>query len=340
MSRPVIVCCPARNEAETLRRTLPTWLTFADHVVIADQNSTDDTRAYLSQYPRVTCVNNPDSEYHEGNRNALLASQARQISHEAVLLFLDADETLSGNVLTAPEWKHFCSSPPGTAAAMNWVLLWKSPFQYIRSGHGAPAPQPFAFIDDGREPASSGTMHRPRGIGLQDPTRTFVLTSVHNLHVGTAFFQKFSRRQNWYKAWWINKGGRYYHTNRNHNWIYNVRAEHLANTPAEWLQPYIELKIDITSVEEKDLWWYDVEILRWFAAHGERKYHLLDIWDDLDWESLRQKAMQQNISGLPQDPITGPGRILRIYHRWLARRVTSAGLFDAARRRLIRAVLP
>ena len=78
----------------------------------------------------------------------------------------------------------------------------------------------------------------------------------------------------------------------------------------------------LTSSECEDLLWYDVEILRWCECHGERRFRLLDIWQDVDWEALRLKAVARGIEGVPHRPV-------RIPPRWLIRfNSLSAGSFS------------
>ena len=181
--RSVILCCPIRNELHNLTRLLPAWQLYCDHVVIADQRSTDGSSEFLARATNITTVINDDLEFNENNRIKLMLAEARAISRSPILLFLDADETLSANILLSLEWKSFVRSEPGTAGYFLWVQLYGSAKRYIAYGKtGVPVHMPFAFVDDGRDFEDGTVMHGPRGPGLGSPTRMFFFNDVVNLH--------------------------------------------------------------------------------------------------------------------------------------------------------------
>src|SRR5437773_12541499 len=55
----VVVVTPVRNEAWILERFLSVTSRFADHIIVADQRSSDDSRAICSRYGKVTVIDNP-----------------------------------------------------------------------------------------------------------------------------------------------------------------------------------------------------------------------------------------------------------------------------------------
>jgi len=105
--KPVILCCPVRNELHNLTRLLPAWNMYVDQIVVADQMSTDGTREYLSGFDNVHIIENRNPEFNEPARKRMLVDKARSLASGAILLFLDADETLSANVTTSLEWNRF-----------------------------------------------------------------------------------------------------------------------------------------------------------------------------------------------------------------------------------------
>jgi hypothetical protein len=249
--RPVLLLCPVRNAIHDLRRSLPTWSLIADKIIIADQGSTDGSREFLRSHEKVVLVDNPDGTYNEPKRNALLVEAARQISHNAIHLMLDADEILSSSVLTSPEWKHFCGMQPGTVGVFTWTQLWKTAEHYIARGVGAPGPNHLAFIDDGRPVEGKKIMHEQRGVGVQNPEHKFVFNDVVCLHYAWMSFQAAVRRNNYYKVFWVMQGAKSYHVNnRNHGWYRSVREDNLANSPARWLEGYTNCGLDVTPTGE------------------------------------------------------------------------------------------
>ena len=58
----LIVITPVRNEAWVLEAFLTHCSSWADHIIIADQHSTDGSREIAQQFPKVTLIDNPTDE--------------------------------------------------------------------------------------------------------------------------------------------------------------------------------------------------------------------------------------------------------------------------------------
>lgn len=308
--RPVIVLCPVRNEEDNLRKHIPAWQCFADYIIIADQHSSDNTRAVTSEFKNVIVIDNNDIGWIEGRRNELLIRKAREISHEGVFVYLDADETLSSNLVRSPEWGSFLAQRPGTAGIFEWVYLWYSPFKYLNMGKYI-----FAFIDDGREVDTRTELHATRGTGTGPFLKEFFFNEIVNLHFSYLNPQTALRKNNWYKSYYAVKGKRSrYFININHNWFYHIKEKNLLSTPDRWLADYTARGIDVTSSAIADLLWYDIEILKWFGQYGERKFFFLDIWRGIDWEQKRKLALARGIRGIPDRPIKKPHALIRFFN--------------------------
>src|SRR2546425_10654486 len=94
----VVVVTPVRNEAWILERFLSVTSRFADHIIVADQRSSDDSRAICSRYPKVTVIDNPTDEFNERDRQLLLLRQARALGPPPpVILAPDARGRLAGD---------------------------------------------------------------------------------------------------------------------------------------------------------------------------------------------------------------------------------------------------
>lgn len=340
MTRPVIICAPVRNELHNLSRMLPAWSLYADHIVVADQGSWDGTRELLEAHPKVTVVANKDTDLHEPNRVRLMTAQARQISESAILLYIDADETLSANVLTSIEWRSFLNAPPGTTGIFKWVWLWRSIKHHVVRGDVAnPTYMPYAFIDDGRKFDGHSIAHGPRGPGMSRPTRTFIFNDVVNLHFNLVNPDIHRKKQNWYKLFWLKRDGRYFHINRNHTLYDRLTLGHCAPSPPSWYEGFEQRGIDLLSAESPALTWYDVEILQYMHEHGTRGLWLLDIWNQ-DWEHLRQLALAAGHARIPETPIALPPRLALRYNDLTLGRISLFKTLRAGSRYLKRKVLP
>jgi hypothetical protein len=337
-NRPVLLLCPVRNAIHDLRRSLPTWSLIADKIIIVDQGSTDGSREFLGAHDKVILVDNADANYSEIKRNALLVEAARQVCGCGIHLTLDADEILSSNVLKSPEWIHFRGMQPGTVGVFKWIQLWKTPEHYIARGAGAPGRYQLAFVDDGRPIEGKKIMHEQRGVGVQNPEQKFVFNDVVCLHYAWMNFQAAVRRNNYYKVYWVMQGAGSYHVNnRNHGWYRSVRESDLANSPADWLEGYTNRGLDVTSIGESSLYWWDIEVLRAFKTAGIKRFYPLDIWREVDWEQLRRNAIAENVTGIDDTPIVAAGPFRCGYHMLtidgfdLSRVVTKARRFMASK---------
>src|SRR5262249_2382498 len=86
-----IVVTPVRKEAWILDRFLRCASLWADHIVVADQGSTDGSRAIAARHSKVTLVDNTAPGYDEGARQRLLLDAARAFPGPRVIFALDAD---------------------------------------------------------------------------------------------------------------------------------------------------------------------------------------------------------------------------------------------------------
>jgi len=124
----IVVVTPVRNEAWILERFLSVTSRFADYIIIADQRSTDETRAICRKYPKVRVVDNPTDEFNERDRQLLLLREARAlVPAPRIILALDADEILAANALDTPSWRTLLAARPGTIVCFERVDLYGAP---------------------------------------------------------------------------------------------------------------------------------------------------------------------------------------------------------------------
>ena len=67
-----VVLTPVRNEAWILRAFLEATSLWADHIIIADQMSTDGSREIARSFPKVTLIDNDRQEMHQAATRRLL----------------------------------------------------------------------------------------------------------------------------------------------------------------------------------------------------------------------------------------------------------------------------
>jgi glycosyltransferase involved in cell wall biosynthesis len=312
----VVVVTPVRNEAWILERFLSVTSRFADHIIIADQRSTDDSRAICGRYPKVRVIDNPTDEFNERERQLLLLRHARAlVPAPRVILALDADEILAANALDTPSWRAMLDARPGTIVCFERVDLYGTPDQCMRHDRLTP----LGYVDDGVEHAPRD-MHSVR-VPIPDYARRLLLDDIAVLHYSALRPRALAAKLRWYSVIENVRGTCPRVFKRRLRYAMHVDftgAGRVERSPVEWFRGWEDAGIDMRSVAQEKYHWYDFEVLRLFDEHGARKFWLDDIWD-FDWEACREHAKGLNISGVADAPVDAPPRALVLAMRVLSR---------------------
>lgn len=135
----LIVLTPVYNEAWILNAFLKATSLWADHIIIADQMSTDGSRDIYLQYEKVVVVDNPCKEMHQARARQLLFDAVKKIKGDKILFALDADEFLSGDFVNTIGWNTIINSKIGDVFYFRWKNLLPEYSKYITS-------QPFYWV--------------------------------------------------------------------------------------------------------------------------------------------------------------------------------------------------
>jgi glycosyltransferase involved in cell wall biosynthesis len=87
----VVAVCMAKDEADIIGASVAHMLTQVDRVIVADNGSTDGTRAILDQLD-VDLLDDPDVAYLQSEKTTALAQIARSDHHADWIVPFDADE--------------------------------------------------------------------------------------------------------------------------------------------------------------------------------------------------------------------------------------------------------
>lgn len=283
--------------------------TWADHIVIADQCSTDGSREIAHQHKSVCLIDNASSAYDEGARQRLLLDAARQFDGRRIIVALDADELLSANYSASGEWDKVLHAAEGTILRFDWVnVLPGYETCWIPSGR-----IPFGFVDDG-SPHSGRSIHSTR-IPAPPGAPELALQDVKVLHYQYTDWQRMKAKQRWYQCWEVlnfpNK--RPVSIYRQYHHMDARPTAQLHPLERSWLEGYERAGIDVKPQPPATTSHWDLQTLELIRAHGSRRFRRLDIWT-VDWERMAQSECLPPVGSLA-DPRS---RADKLIHRWLA----------------------
>ena len=280
----IVVMTPVRNEAWVLRAFLEATSLWADHIIIADQMSTDGSREIAMEYPKVILIDNDRHEMHMAATRRMLFEEAKKIKGEKILFALDADEFLSGDFVDTEDWRRIINSRPDDSFCWRWMNLKRgdvtqySTFQhYYWAVHESDdlwaGMFPDNFIHEWRLPWS------PKA----DDGHKFLLNDFCSIHLARVNELRQRNKERFYQ-------------------VSTVSRNPKASMVSLYRQYHVEEKLDYFRVPKTaylyyekhglDIWkyvdvhdegsYYTSEILRYFDKDGVEKYALLDIWEQ-EW---------------------------------------------------------
>ncbi len=287
-----ILVLPIKNEEWILESTLACASLWADHIIVADQNSEDSTPEILKKFSKVLVIKN-NNQFHSSNVRKLLLDAARNFDGNNAIFSFDADEIPTSHILEKEYWDKISSLNPGSAIEMQWVNLWRSP-DFYRTDEGSmhkPQYKSFGFIDNRKMEYTTLNVvndHTSRipAEAEKKPVR-FEFPKV--LHYQFANWQRTMSKQAYYRVVELLQKDNNFLTHLKINLKYlpskDERGLKLEPVPNEWFKGFGGLLPK--SFPAGELFWQDLEVLRQFEKHGTKKFSSLDIWD-VDWESKRK----------------------------------------------------
>lgn len=303
----IIVLTPIKNEEWILDTFIKSCLFFADHILIADQNSTDKSVEIASKYDKVIVIKNESEDFNEDGRQKLLINKARELfGLHNFLLALDADEVITSNSLYSSDWDKI------KKAALGTVFLFDKPTPLfnldlaLRYCEGFP----LGFVDDGSE-HSPTQIHSTRIPTPANGSKIFI-ESISFLHL--CFVREniqFSKNR-YYCALEKIKKQRNLRVRR---LMYNfftpndyIQTGATGVLDNNWYKLYDDKGINLREFKDDDYYYMDFEVLKMFNKYGTKIFFNEPIWH-FDWESCRLEGLKRGIEGIPLKPIKSPFKI-------------------------------
>jgi len=308
-NKPLVICLtPIKNEANNLDRFLKCASLWADHIIISDQNSEDDSQFIASKYPKVKIIKNSISDYDEWIIRSTLFNEARKIEGPKILLTVDADEILTPNLLASSEWNSVLSAEPGTVIKSKFANLlpdlkhyWEGPFDL-----------PWGFVDDGSEYIAD-KIHTNRNIYPEDAPILF-LKDVKIIHYQYTDWERMESKHRWYQCWErINNPDKSaIEIYRGYNHMYALRKDQIKEVPIEWFEDYNKLGIDVTTIYKEGKHYWNEIILSYFDKYGANFFSKEAIWD-IDWlETAKLYGYKE-----PEKFLDPRKKYQKMIHNWL-----------------------
>ncbi len=311
---------PVRNEAWILERSLKSLSLFSDIILVLYQPSTDGTLEILNRFaPKVVIIDNNEPGFCTRFRWRLLEA-ARQYEGTNVLISTDADEILSSNILDPGMLDRISSLPPGASMRLELVNLWRSAGMWrndesIWSGRW----MEIGFRDDRVMQFRPFTQILGHNDRIPPSRECATFDSIKLLHFQFVNFDRMLSKQNRYRVMEAVELGsdRAEEINLRYCITRDERKVHVDAIDPAWTAGWTSNGIDLTSFEESDFYWYDVDVLRNFNDRGLKYFAPIDIWDT-DWEAKRRLAAEKGVDGIPSFSITDPRSAEeRLYHFYL-----------------------
>jgi hypothetical protein len=272
----LIALLPFKNEEWILPTYLSSVASVVDAIVAFDDGSTDGSRRLIEEAGgRVVAnrdvVTSNWSDNDAGRRAALLRI-GRELGGTH-FISLDADEAL-----TTPCRRNLREAVsrlrPGERVAMQWVTLWRSPFQYRRDGSvWSDLFKDFAFAD--RDDLEFMGVARTAGPNRDDEWVRLGAAQGAVMHYQFVPWERCQAKQAWYRcSELISAPDRSYAINRMFAMTLDDNSTQTENVPAAWIQG-LAIPNGLSALPPA---WHLQAIYDWFDEFGVEFFEPLQIW--------------------------------------------------------------
>ncbi len=275
MSKAKIVCMtPIKNEAWILDKFLAAASVWADHIIIADQLSSDGSKEIALKYDKVIYIENRSEQFNEPERQKLLINEARKISGKKLLIALDADEFISGDAFDSKDWNNMIHSEPGSVFKFKWPFITSS---YDKYWAGDDAKMPFAYMDDGAQHTGS-KIHSVR-IPYPEHAKVYEVHQFVVMHFMYTDWKRMQSKHRWYQCYERCEFPRKSAIAifRRYNHMYRVRDIDKKSVPNSWFDTYSERGIELKSTFESKSYYWDPLVEEMVNKYGEEYFKYIDL---------------------------------------------------------------
>lgn len=282
----LIVITPVRNEAWVLEAFLAHCSSWADHIIIADQYSTDGSREIYAKFPKVTLIDNPTREWVEYKCRARLLEEAQRIPGDKIIFGLDADEFLSEGFEKTEGWRRIVESQPNEIFCFKWFNLYGDFLHGEIAGNGAEWAAHYAEdMDIANEylQLEKHAVHCQR-VPCIENANYMAIDDIKFVHLGSLNHQRVRNKLDFYQVVNIDKNP----DKANPVSLYRAYTSAIQHN-APHLDSAVQIRQAGSGTDLRPLirtsdngQHYIDEMVTIFNREGIRKFQSLCIWDNLD----------------------------------------------------------
>lgn len=282
---PIVVITPVKNESWILDIFLRATSMFADHIIIADQFSTDESRDIAGRFEKVVLIQNDREKYDEQYRQKLLIDKAREIvPGKKILLALDADEILTPDSLGSKDWERMCLLDAGTVIRFEKPDLLANMRTCIRHKEYFT----LGYVDDGVD-HSGKKIHSVR-IPRLDTSPEVDIDSIKFMHLALTRPHEYAARQRYYSMVEnIEAISPFYRRLIKYSprLVNYISQREITSTPESWIAGWIKEGIDLAAIKSYELNNFNDMVLRNLVTYGPAKFYFDDIWQ-INWKEYNK----------------------------------------------------
>ncbi len=274
--KPKIICLtPVKNEAWILRMFLKSVSLWADHIIIADQGSTDGSIEIAKSFPKVTLIHNSSKEFNEETRQKLLLEEGRKIEGPRLFIALDADELISANYMNSSEWEQLQFVEPGTVIQFRLINLrpdmktcWSPDYNFN-----------IGYMDDGA--SHSGNVIHTSRVPVNNQKKSILLKDIKLLHYQFTDWDRMKSKHRWYQCFELVSGEKHpVSIYRQYHHMYSIPPKELFPACEEWFEGYEKKGIKVRVVHKEGTYYWDRLVEDYLSQYGTKYFQSLNLWED------------------------------------------------------------
>lgn len=269
----IITLLPVKNEAWILPITLKNMSDFSDHIIIADQQSTDGSIEIYEKFEKVEVIQNNNTTHNNSVRWQLLDYVREKYGTQNIIVCVDADEMIQPAAITHIQ-KLITSAQESISFTHPWLQLWGGIYKHRTDSVWKNNYKSIIFFDDGKIDYERKTVLNDHTSRIPICKKDIILDQFPLLHYQYIHLQQAEIKQAWYRCSELISGNTPKKINHKYSIAKNDTGVILESTKPEWLQNLPE--VSYTYSIEKD--WRYKDILSWFKKYGINYFEDLDIW--------------------------------------------------------------